>query len=176
MRTIVDLKNYITSKSANRFIDIICEEPDRKVKVDEECELLMESLKNDKLKRWLPSESNTASFEVLWKFDDGIDRVQHSQYIDDFCENFHEKMRNLVDRVAHAQFSPTLPPLVEDVITHWHVVRDHVTCFVGRSDALRVVRDYVTSNDSKPLVITGPQGSGKTALLSRIAMKVGTVA
>ena len=56
---------------------------------------MLKKLKTDKLPHWLPA-SNQHSFDVLWKFDTGINPDLNKEYIDKFCDSFHESMKNLV--------------------------------------------------------------------------------
>ena len=171
-RTIVDLENYVSYPQAAKFIDVTYDVLDKKWKVEEDCRTALDAFKNQTLRRWLPEPNNAASFEILWKFEDGVDVKQHAEYVTEMCTAFHNKMKSLVDRVAHAQRSETLPPLLVEVMAHWQESQRHLDGFVGRRDALNVLRQYVTSNDTKPLVITGPPGAGKTALLSKAAAEV----
>lgn len=174
IRNIVDLKNYLGYTQAAKFIDVVYDDKDKKAKVDEESESALENLKNDKLLRWLPSDDNVTSMEILWKFDNGVDVLKHSSYVDEFCSDFQEKMLRLIDRLAHSQSSVSndLPPLITELIAHWQEVQRYCNGFVGRSEALNILQQYVTSNDGKPLVITGLTGAGKSALLSKAAGEV----
>ena len=172
MRKIVDLENYVSHTQAAKFIDVAYDEVEKKYRVDEDCRTALDVFKNRTLRRWLTVPDNGESFEILWKFEDGVDSVQHGSYVEQFCTAVQDKMKILVDRVAHSQKGPAPAPLLVEVMTHWTEVQRHLEGFVGRTDALNVVRRYVTSNDTKPLVITGPPGAGKTSLLSKVAAEV----
>lgn len=41
--------------------------------------------------------------------------------------------------------------------------------FQGRQEQLQLIKSYLLSNCRSPLVVYGPGGSGKTALLSKVA-------
>ena len=70
-----------------------------KITVDQECETMIKELKEEKLPHWLPS-SNQHHFDVLWKFDEGINPDLHNDYLSKICETFHDGMKHLVSTYA----------------------------------------------------------------------------
>ena len=170
-RSIVDLKNYVNHPLAAKFMEITFNEKDNKLLVDEEAEKKLSSLLDEKISKWLTA-SNLSTFSVLWKHDQGIHPELHSDYLQEFCETFGHEMRHLVDYVAHSQMSEPLPPVVEEVFQHWLVVKKRDTQFTGREEVMEIVKSYIVSNDSKPLVLYGESGCGKTSVIAKAAGEV----
>ena len=171
VRNIVDLKNYVRHDKAAKFMEVTYDDIDDKLIVDPECEKMLATLRQEKLKRWLP-QSNIRDFSVLWKHDNGIDADLHRDYLEKFCNTVHNDMRSLVDRVAHAHNREPLPVLMEEIYGHWSLAKSKCENFIGREDILEVVRAYIQSNDHKPLVLHGEPGSGKTAIVAKAVSEV----
>ena len=70
-----------------------------KLTADPDCETGLKILKEDKLPYWLAT-SNQHHFDVLWKFNTGINPDLHKEYIDQFCSSFHDSMKGLVSRTC----------------------------------------------------------------------------
>ena len=47
---------------------------------------------------------------------------------------------------------------------------EYAAAFIGREGPLQRIRDYITGDDTVPLMVVGGSGSGKTALLSTVAL------
>ena len=57
--------------------------------------------------------------------------------------------------------------LDREIAAHEAFCEDRARHFIGRQDIIRSVREYVQSGGPTPLVIWGPSGSGKSALMAR---------
>merc|ERR1712020_883931 len=61
--------------------------------------------------------------------------------------------------------------IVTEILQHLQTCNESVEAFYGRVTALNKLRSYILSKNNKPYVLYGAGGSGKTALLSKIACK-----
>ena len=61
--------------------------------------------------------------------------------------------------------------IVTEILQHLHACNNSVKVFYGRVDELDKLRNYITGESSKPYVLYGAGGSGKTAMLSMTASK-----
>lgn len=66
-----------------------------------------------------------------------------------------------VSKIEHAD------PLESEVAAHDEFGRERGRHFIGRADILNTISAYLGSRDSRPLVIYGESGSGKSALMAR---------
>jgi WD40 repeat protein len=60
-------------------------------------------------------------------------------------------------------------PLEKENTAHIEFGRERARGFIGRNEPLKAIDDYIKGNAARPLVIWGPSGSGKSALLARTA-------
>ena len=172
-REIVDLKNYIKHPLASKFIDLRFDDTNRAFEIDPTSFSLLRDLKQRKLATHLPAD-NRHNFSILWRFEEGVSVREHESYIHSLLTRFKVNMTDLIDRFARQQVEVNLPPIIDEIVQHWLVVRNRTRNFIGREDLLEVVQSYVTSYDTQPLVLFGESGSGKTATMSRAASLVGT--
>jgi len=57
--------------------------------------------------------------------------------------------------------------LEQEVASHEQFGRERARHFLGREDIIAVIRGYLRREDNHPLVVWGPAGSGKSALMAR---------
>jgi Domain of unknown function (DUF4062) len=63
-------------------------------------------------------------------------------------------------------------PLEREITDHEDFATDRARVFVGRAEILESIDRYVSGSDSHPLVVFGPSGSGKSALLAKALERV----
>lgn len=56
--------------------------------------------------------------------------------------------------------------LSQEQEAHRTFARDRSRRFVGRADELRAIKGYINGSEARPLVLVGPSGSGKSAILA----------
>ncbi len=73
-----------------------------------------------------------------------------------------------LSRVVQAEIKPKEKPASEDreTATHEAFGRERARWFTGRAKAVERISQYLHGTDPHPLVIAGPHGSGKSALLA----------
>lgn len=94
---------------------------------------------------------------------------------DDFeglCENVEGKVRTVIESEA-AGFE-SRPALALEIEAHDAFARERALVF-GREDVLQRIADYLRGTDSRPLVVHGPSGSGKSAVMAQASERVNTL-
>ncbi len=82
------------------------------------------------------------------------------------CEAVWRRLSKVIlDQVSKLE---AVDPLVAEQQVHDAFGQERARLFVGRGDLLAQVAGYLAGGDRHPLVITGPSGSGKSALLAKI--------
>ena len=61
--------------------------------------------------------------------------------------------------------------IVTEILQHLHACNNSVEVFYGRKEELECMKKYITSTNNRPYTLFGSGGSGKTALLSKVATK-----
>jgi WD40 repeat protein len=72
----------------------------------------------------------------------------------------------------HVRRSGPVDPAVQESARHADVARAHRTAFTGRAAELAAVTAAVLRFEERPVVVTGPSGGGKTALLARVTSEL----
>ena len=60
--------------------------------------------------------------------------------------------------------------IVTELLQHLHSCKNNCDVFYGREEELERMKDYITGPSTKPFVLYGAGGSGKSALLSKTAL------
>ncbi|XP_035670187.1 NACHT domain- and WD repeat-containing protein 1-like [Branchiostoma floridae] len=171
LRTLEGLSKSLSDPSAKNFTDI-----NSSLELDsaaqEKLRFLRDSYINEKV-----DPDNTVRLCTVWK-ESGLDpsaHTEHKSYLADFCSQFVAKVKQLIDRVvdnyAEMQYLKETPirELYYKLLESSAVSLAHSQKFVAREDVVSAVRELVTSEESKPIVLYGGQGSGKSAVVSKVA-------
>ncbi len=173
IRSIADLKNYVPHPQTIKYVEISYSEKEEKWQADPHCEKALRYLVDHQMRQWMPA-SNVFDFDVLWRFNNGIDEKLHKSYLNELCETFYESMCELIDRVGHSQADNELPQMVDEAYQHWNTCKQKCMDFCRpiREGLLQSVQSYILSKDTVPLVLYGKPGCGKSALIAQAAADV----
>jgi WD40 repeat protein len=85
--------------------------------------------------------------------------------IDKLCN----QVRTSLEKVMLGEISrfESLPALEQEKEAHQTFAWDRCQHFVGRQDVLGEIDKYLNDKDTRPLVVHGPSGSGKSAIIAR---------
>lgn len=121
-----------------------------------------------------------------------------TDHVDALCKEVRTKLEQVIDReiddyqqgarpvIAQQADSASSRPSTRVSVTRELEleIQEHVRFgrerapqggFVGRSPEIRKLQDYLAGDDRQPLVVYGPSGTGKTALLAHVALPVVTL-
>ena len=146
------------------------------LRVDEEVKVLLNTLKDTKISKALPS-SNIFKFDVNWSPEFGISLQSHRGYIEKFAEAFYEQVKLLIDRnqkekVDNFNANEKDLELIKEVLDHAYFCNETAEKFRGRVDILNKVNDYLLGDSPRPFVIHGESGCGKTAICAKVFSQV----
>ena len=82
--------------------------------------------------------SNIYKYQVRWS-PDGITRQHHSEYLEQFNDDFYRSMKEQIDRCAQARLRITPDELQHEVLEHAIQCKTYVSKFHGRTDVLSKV-------------------------------------
>ncbi|XP_074641218.1 NACHT and WD repeat domain-containing protein 2-like [Tubulanus polymorphus] len=175
-RTIVDVKNYMNDERAAKFIDLSYNDCEEKIEVDTEFQDMLADTIEKKIPAWIPDE-NRHHFDVLWKYDDGINPDLHMEYLLQSAQIFKDKMTALIDRhcsnlKSRLKNASDDQGLYQHVLEHWHMTKLNSKNFYMREGLLEVVKDYIYVNTNQPLVLYGDVGVGTTSLTAKVQTEV----
>jgi NACHT domain- and WD repeat-containing protein len=111
-----------------------------------------------RLRRRLPGQVH----EYRTRWHDGAVSPQH---LDKLCNDIYSRL--LVAIETESARRQNLSPLEREVIAHDRFGEQRSSVFVGRTDALDLIRKELRKTSLHPLIISGPGGSGKTTLMAR---------
>ena len=163
---IINNINLQNLKRASAFIDI----NDRKV--DQEAIKLLAHYRDELLPQKM--KSNNAIYKrynVEWIGREGLAPETHEEYLNDFINHFYKNVLKLVDRAMRKEDTSAQGKIVTEILQHLHACNNSVKVFYGRVGELEMLREYIVGASTKPFVLYGAGGSGKTAMLSMAACK-----
>ena len=159
----INLQNL---KRASAFIDI----QDRQV--DQEAVKLLAQYRDELLpKKMKDNKAIYKKYHVEWIGREGLAPETHEDYLNDFINHFYKNVVKLVDRAMRREDTSRQGKIVTEILQHLHACNDSVEVFYGRNEELDHMKKYITSINNKPFTLFGAGGSGKTALLSKVATK-----
>ncbi|MCU7929509.1 MAG: NACHT domain-containing protein [Candidatus Thiodiazotropha sp. (ex Codakia rugifera)] len=142
------IKGLTSEKHSMRYRDQL---PDGRI--DQEA---MDQVKMLKHKLLNNSRVTCRHYELSWS-DSGI--TDQQRYLADFCLNVQADLESRVHRA--------LAERDDDLETaHEAFARTHRQHFLGRTDEQGTIRRYLDNVEAGALIISGPSGTGKTALMA----------
>lgn len=160
-------------KHAGRYIDLCKDGLDRAVQQ----QLL--SLLEHKLFPKLPLSTVFQYTDLEWSNSKhgGVTEAEHHDYLDDFASDFITALQALIDDTmksrVQAQQEADESDVYKECLAHARVASELCGGFHGRDRELKMIRAYVNEAVvSEAMVVCGPLGGGKSALLARAASLV----
>ena len=132
LRDIVDIHDHLSDEKAAKYIDMISPGV-----VDEDAENLLNRLKSVRIPGALRSD-NIFKYRVRWS-QNGITRQNHTEYLQEFNDDFHTAMTQQIDRCVQSRLIITSDSLQHEVLEHAIQCQTYVTKFHGRIDVLEKV-------------------------------------
>ncbi|XP_076370647.1 NACHT and WD repeat domain-containing protein 2-like isoform X1 [Tachypleus tridentatus] len=123
------------------------------------------------------SESQKLIFRVKWH-DGTIDPVavpQHSEYLNELCTTVKEELCKIIDGLheelimeeSHQLYKGIENQLYTELVQQAATCKALLSSFVGRQELLAELQAYIISDSNHPIIIHGPAGCGKTALVAQ---------
>ncbi|MFC1853920.1 AAA family ATPase, partial [candidate division CSSED10-310 bacterium] len=94
-------------------------------------------------------------------------------HLETLCQDVVRSLSHVI--LDEINLMEEVTPLEQEIGYHVRFGEERATCFVGRETVLRRVTDYLRGTETYPLVVFGPAGCGKSALLARVAEDVRTL-
>ena len=133
--------------------------------IDEYAQQKLQELREEKVRRAAPED-------IVLKV--GYDTAQSKEVAseikavcDHLCKDLIEKILKYYEENLHITVDTTF----QEVVQHRELALDKSSLFIGREKERKHVTDYLKSDNTKPLVIFGRSGCGKTALMAVSAKK-----
>jgi hypothetical protein len=104
--------------------------------------------------------------EDLWhKLPEGNVRPFHIGEIEKLCTDVEDSLKKVIlDETCRFTSRDALDLEIE---AHDRFAADRCRIFVGRGDALTAIAEYIAGPERRPLVLHGPSGSGKSAVMAK---------
>jgi WD40 repeat protein len=107
--------------------------------------------------------ANVWPYEATWM--NGA--LNLSQVEADLCEAVWQRLSKVIAAEMDSLDRTNRDPLEVEKQAHADFAAERRQVFVGRAEPLRRIADYVSNGRARPLVVHGPSGSGKSALMAR---------
>ncbi|XP_069134939.1 NACHT domain- and WD repeat-containing protein 1-like [Argopecten irradians] len=164
-RNIKDIESVEPNYQLSRYMECLGDEETVKL-----AQGLLTDLKDRKMKNHLPSD-NIISYTVPWS-DKGInpELSEHQVYLKQMSEDFVQKMMTMITKGIEERLSEDRSdPLETECLQHIQFCQEKCKNFHGREATLQAIQDYLTRQNTKPLVVHGQSGCGKTSIMAKAA-------
>lgn len=134
---------------------------------------MLHSLKHVKMPKFLGA-SNLHNYSIPWTPGLGVDlnNETHSDYLHQLCDKVYADVKRLID-AAVMNKSKIKSSLHTEVLHHALLCLDKCASYCDRRDqVIDKVRQYVTHSASRPLIVHGRSGSGKTSIMANVAKSI----
>eukprot|EP00301_Raphidiophrys_heterophryoidea_P023519 c7378_g1_i1.p1 GENE.c7378_g1_i1~~c7378_g1_i1.p1 ORF type:complete len:2037 (-),score=525.73 c7378_g1_i1:323-5599(-) len=172
-RRIRDMENFISEAKAGLFLD---KDPVTKG-VDREAQTLLADLRDNKVMAKI-SRDRVKDFEIDWGHDNAVSTETHADYLREFCDHFCDTLRQSIDKAAQ---KVTVEPdeTFQEALAHLMFCEKRGRNAVARQEVTDIVMSYLQALEdsdeidaTKPLVLFGPGGSGKSVAMARCVVWV----
>ena len=103
----------------------------------------------------------------------GVTEADNHDYLDDFAADFITAMQALIDDAMKRRTAPCLDDIYLECLTHAQVAVEKRAGFYSFDKELKVIKNYVNvPNAGGALLLCGPPGSGKSAIIAKAASLV----
>jgi hypothetical protein len=159
----INLQNL---KRASAFIDIM----DRHI--DQEAQDFLSYYRDVLAKnKMLNNKGIYKRYEIEWIGREGLANETHDAYLKEFINHFYKNVLKLIDRAMRKEDNSPQGKIVTELLQHLHSCKNNCDVFYGRKEELVRLQKYITGPSTKPFVLYGAGGSGKSALLSKTALQ-----
>ena len=157
----INLQNL---KRASAFIDIM----DRHI--DQEAQDFLTYYRDVLAKnKMIKNKGIYKRYEIEWIGREGLAPETHDAYLKEFINHFYKNVLKLVDRAMRKEDNSPQGKIVTELLQHLHLCKNNCDVFYGRKEELEKMKAYMTGESTKPFVMYGAGGSGKSAMLSKTA-------
>ncbi|XP_063776767.1 uncharacterized protein LOC134922808 isoform X2 [Pseudophryne corroboree] len=176
-RIISDIKYNLSSNRASEYIDILPLKPEINKTLHDAQQDLIRRI-HQRLRH-----TNIYEYSISWGLD-GINPISnrsHAYYLERLCTDFQRKVIEHFSRTTHV---PSVPEETwkrkqlfrnqrnEEVLEHAKHCHILVNSFMGRESLLLELRDRMRSADKHLVILHGGPGSGKSAVIAKVAASV----
>ncbi|XP_007240267.3 NACHT domain- and WD repeat-containing protein 1 [Astyanax mexicanus] len=107
-----------------------------------------------------------------------VNRKEHKEYLENFCKQIVSQLKGKISRQTAPPAVPGWLWLQQELLHHANLSKKQCAVFCGRDGLLGKICLVMWESSNMqhgPLVVSGPPGSGKTAVLCRLAQEMRAV-
>lgn len=148
--------------------------------INEEAAALRKDLHESKVPSVL-GKSNLRHYDVKW-VDGGVDTKaddsnDHYKYLQTFCQNYVDDTKRLIKSAVKAKKESTVLASeyyteFDEALHHLHFCSQKCATFRGQDQVLQNMKQFLSANKRKPLVIHAESGVGKTSIMAMAMKKI----
>lgn len=109
--------------------------------------------------------ANARRYEIEYTTATGDEPAAQAAYLDRLCADVYDSLSAVI--LGEIQRLAEIDDLDREVADQWSFARERAQFFTGRAEVLQAIADSLESSDNSPLIVTGPSGSGKSAVIAR---------
>ena len=105
-------------------------------------------------------KDNIFNYQTKWS-----DQGTTTEHLNNLCDDVYASLAAVIQQSIDELEEKD--PLEQEVDTHTEFGQDRARVFIGRTQPLQEIQNYISGTESFPLTIWGESGSGKSALMAR---------
>lgn len=152
-----EIQGLAHNDNAARYLDL-----DTDGNLDHKAKKRLKELKNELQQRL---RGNIHRYKAKWTRGD-ITR----DHIDRLCEDVYERLSQVI--LKEIERLKDVDPLEEEIDAHETFGRERAVNFIGRSEPLEAIDEYVGKGNCQPFAVWGESGCGKSALVAKLVQEV----
>ena len=127
----------------------------------------LENIKN-KLECKIPDNIHYYTPEILKEYYPNKENndLINNNFLKDFCDDVYTSLSAVISEQIK-DFKED--PLKKEINIHDNFAKEKSNHFIGREDIIKEIKDYINSDNDRPLAIVSESGLGKTALLAQLS-------
>ncbi|XP_067906172.1 NACHT domain- and WD repeat-containing protein 1 [Heterodontus francisci] len=170
IRDVPNIQDHYDKQQFHKFIDVTNDGS-----IDTEAQELLTGLKTQIVTKY---SKNLHVHQVQWSSEVlDIQSEAHREYLNNLCQNFIDDMKQQVLRriTDQQEAQDEMDWLFEELSHHMALCQKKRSIFCGRAQLLTNICQSIGLKNKcthRPLVVYGPSGTGKTAVMSKLAEDV----
>ncbi|CAF1143580.1 unnamed protein product, partial [Didymodactylos carnosus] len=157
MRDIIDIEDHLSDKHVWKYTEL-----------EQEPKQLLDELK--KVLQTTLDPSNIKIFKVKW-----ANLKNRENYLQYFADEFYATLKTQIDQYLlqpQNQVKQSLTDSLDaEILEHAIECKTLVSRFYERNDILEKIKHFIQSNETRPCVIYGESGCGKSSIMAKVAIQ-----
>jgi len=158
------IRNLPQDETSMAFYDPV--DPFSNLRPDSEARARLDDLKG-RLRKKISTRGQIFEYKTTWSKEGPV-----YDHPDRFARDVFESLSKAIKNQLSTIEAEDLDPIGQEYNAHLSFAKERAKFFTGRAECLEKIEDDTSSNNTYPLVLYGEPGSGKSAVMARVALNL----